>query len=571
MRTDPFPFEPAVAYFSMEVAVDDAIPTYCGGLGVLAGDHLRSAPDLELPVVGVTLLYRKGYFDQRLDEDGHQHEAPVEWWPERLLEPLDPIATITVCGRAVRVRAWRALITGVSGYQVPVLFLDTGLEENDERDRAITDQLYAGDRHHRLRQEAVLGLGGIAMLASLGVPEVRTYHMNEGHSALLVLALIRARGGVAPAAVEWVRGRGVFTTHTPVPEGHDYFDEQLVRHVLGQGPARQLSALGCLVGGELNMTRLGMQFSRFVNGVSLQHGAVSRSMFPDVPVRSVTNGVHARTWVAPPIAVLFDRHLPGWRQDNAVLRSASTIPLPELAAAHQDAKRSMVSLVAERTDVSLDPAALTLALARRAVPYKRADLLLRDRERLRGIAEVVGPIQIVLSGKAPPTDEGGKEVIVRIYQAAKELEGAITIVYLENYSLEVAGMLCAGSDVWVNTPAKPYEASGTSGMKAAMNGVPSLSVRDGWWLEGHIEGVTGWSIGGDEEPSADATEADELYTKLGGVVAPLFYGAPLELTAVGRAAIAINGSYFTTERMVRQYDALAYRQLRADRRRPIRP
>jgi glycogen phosphorylase len=571
VRTAPLPFDPAVAYFSMEVAVDDAIPTYCGGLGVLAGDHLRSSADLELPVVGITLLYRQGYFDQRLDDEGHQREAPVEWWPENLLEPLDATATISVCGRAVQLRAWRTMITGVSGHQVPVLFLDTGVEENDEQDRTITDALYSGDNHHRLRQEAVLGLGGIAMLASLGATQVRAYHMNEGHSALLTLGLIRARGGVAPAAVEWVRGRGVFTTHTPVPEGHDEFDEKLVRHVLGQGLARQLSTLGSLAGGQLNMTRLGMQFSRFVNGVSLQHGAVSRSMFPDVPIRSITNGVHARTWVAPPVAVLFDRHLPGWRQDNALLRSASTIPLPELAAAHQDAKRSMVAMVAERAGVSLDPGVLTLGLARRAVPYKRLDLLLRDPEQLRSIAETVGPVQIVYSGKAPPPDEGGRKVILRIFEAAKALRGAVAIVYLENYSLELAGMLCAGTDVWVNTPAKPYEASGTSGMKAALNGVPSLSVRDGWWLEGHVEGVTGWSIGGDEEPSDDATEADELYSKLEKEVASLFYGSPLDFTAVGRGAIALNGSYFTTERMVRQYDALAYRQQRPERRQPIRP
>jgi starch phosphorylase len=378
-----------------------------------------------------------------------------------------------------------------------------------------------------------------------------------------VLALLRTSGGAPPSALERVRQRCVFTTHTPVPEGHDHFDQDVVGHVLGEERAAQLSSLGCLAGGELNMTRLGMQFAGFVNGVSLQHGVVSRSMFPGVPIRSITNGVHAPTWVVPAVADLFDRYLPGWRRDNTLLRSAPTIPLPELAAAHQDAKRSMVGVVAERAGVSLDPAALTLGLARRAVPYKRADLLLRDPERLRRIAESVGPVQIVYSGKAPPPDEGGKQVIHRIFQVAKELQGAITIAYLENYSLELAGILCGGSDVWVNTPAKPYEASGTSGMKAALNGVPSFSVLDGWWLEGHVEGVTGWSIGGDEEPSEDATEADDLYSKLEAVLAPLFYGSPTGLAAVGRSAIALNGSYFTTERMVRQYDTLAYHRLPA--------
>lgn len=556
---DPTQARAAVAYFSMEVAVDSAIPSYAGGLGVLAGDHLRAAADAGLPMVGVTLLYKDGYFEQRIDAEGHQHEEPVAWTPRPMIEPLDARVTVTVCGRPVTIRAWRHVLTGATGGRVWVIFLDTDLAENVEEDRAITDQLYGGDQHHRLRQEVVLGMGGVAMLQQLGFGDVPTFHMNEGHSSLLVLALLEATGKRRRSSAdvaEAVRRRCVFTTHTPVPEGHDRFDADLVRHVLGDTRAK---ALGSWVGGELNMTELGMAFSRFVNAVSLRHARVSQAMFPEVPISSITNGVHAGTWVGPSMALLFDRYLPDWRTDNDSLRYASAIAVPEVESAHQAAKRAMVRLVADRTGVALSPDVLTLGVARRAARYKRTDLLLGEVERLRDFVETVGPLQVVYSGKAHPHDADGKAVIARIHDLARVLDDAVKVVYLAEYSLELAKVLCAGVDVWVNTPSKPHEASGTSGMKAAMNGVPSLSVLDGWWLEGHVEGVTGWSVGDESDRSDEATEVADLHAKLASMIGPLYYRSPERFGHVRRASIALNGSFFTTERMLRQYAVHAYR------------
>ena len=560
MPTDRFPTEASVGYFSMEIAVEDALPSYCGGLGVLAGDHLRAAADLGLPIVGITLLYRSGYFHQTLGAGGEQHEKPVRWAPEDWLEA--PRRAHDRRPRWAPGRDPDLVPLDRRCHRSPgaVLFLDTDIDGNDARDRAITDQLYGGTPEHRLRQEAILGLGGHRVLERLGF-ELRTFHMNEGHSSLLTLALLRAGDGGPFDAVglDAVRRRCVFTTHTPVPEGHDRFPVAMVRDLLGDEAVAALRRLGGLVDGELNMTTLGMSSSRFVNTVSMRHAEVTAAMFPGRAIRSITNGVHARTWVAPSVAHLLDRFLPDWWRENSSLRYASAIPLPEVEEAHKAVKRSLIDLVKHETGVALDPEALTLGAARRAARYKRLDLLLSDPDRLRRIAETAGPLQIVFAGKAHPSDRGGKAVIVRIHEVAEKLKGVVDMAFLPDYSMEKAAVLCAGSDLWVNTPTKPQEASGTSGMKAAINGVPSLSVLDGWWLEGHVEGVTGWSVGDDSAESDPKRETEDLYTKLESVIAPLFYGAPDQFTAVRRAAIALNGAFFTAERMVRQYAAFAVR------------
>jgi glycogen phosphorylase len=561
MPADRFSPEASVGYFSMEIALEDALPSYCGGLGVLAGDHLRSAADLGLPLVGITLMYRSGYFHQSFGANGEQLEEPVHWTPSEWLEPLDASTTLMLAGRPVSIRAWCRWILGRSGHRLPVIFLDSDVEDNEDDDRAITDQLYGGNPEHRLRQEAVLGLGGPPILEQLGF-ELKTFHMNEGHSSLLTLALLRAAAGGRTEAepLGAVRRRCVFTTHTPVPDGHDRFPVAMVRDLLGDEALRALRELGGVEGGELNMTTLGMSCSRFINAVSLRHAEVTSAMFPRCRIRSITNGVHARTWAAPSTVRLLDRFVPGWWRETSMLRNASAIPLAEVEDAHREAKRSLVELVARETGVTLDPEAMTIGAARRAAGYKRLDLLLSDPERLRQIAKSAGPLQIVYSGKAHPSDRGGKAVIMRIHEAAEQLQDAVAVAFLPDYSMAKAAVLCAGSDLWVNTPTKPQEASGTSGMKAALNGVPSLSVLDGWWLEGHVEGVTGWSVGDDSPKSNTPAETEELYTKLESVVAPLFYEAPEEYSAVRRSAIALNGSFFTAERMVRQYAALAYEE-----------
>lgn len=542
-----------IAYFSMEVAVDPGIPTYSGGLGVLAGDTLRSCADLGLPLIGVTLLHRKGYFSQALDDAGGQVEREETWEPEHCLRPLAARAQVSIEGRPVEIRAWRYDVVGTRGL-VPLLLLDTDVPENSEVDRRLTDRLYGGDERYRLAQEIVLGIGGVRMLESLGHTSIRKFHLNEGHASLAALELLKQGG--ASAHFDDVRDRVVFTTHTPVPAGHDQFDYDLVARVLGE-PVPS-TVLRMLSGGErLNTTRLALSLSGHVNGVGRKHREVSHGMFPEYATSSVTNGIHSVTWTSDPFRALFDRHIPGWREDPALLRQAMRTPVDELRRAHLDAKRTLLDEVKRLTGRALAMDALTIGFARRATACKRADLIFSDLSRLRTIRRK-GPLQLVFAGKAHPRDEGGKDVIRRVLRFARELGEEVPVVYLPNYRLDLAKMLVAGVDVWLNTPQRPLESSGTSGMKAAHNGVPSLSVLDGWWLEGHIEGVTGWSIGQSDSPAgSDADEAADLYAKL-PVVLEAFQDQPERWAAIMRSVIALNASFFNTHRMVLEYATSAY-------------
>jgi starch phosphorylase len=546
--------ERRVAYFTMEIALENAIPTYSGGLGVLAGDMLRSSADLEVPVVAVSLVHRQGYVHQEL-RAGRQidHEAP--WRPEERLAVVEPRITVEIEGRTVVVRAWRYDVAGSRGYVVPVLLLDTDIAENAVEDRRITDRLYGGDERYRLAQEIVLGIGGVRLLEALGCSGLQTFHLNEGHPALAPLELLRTR---ASAAHGWdfqaIRNRTVFTTHTPVTAGHDRFDWRLVQRVLGDAAPPEV--LEMLAGHEaFDMTRLALDVSHFVNGVALRHREVSSALFPGYEIHQITNGVHSRTWTSAPIKALFDRHMPGWRDDPMMLRNAIAMPDGELWQAHQQAKLELIDLVAARTGRCLSRDTLTIGFARRAAGYKRAELVVSNRPRLRAIAHLYG-LQLVFAGKAHPRDEHGKAGIASVLAAATELERDLPIVYLEDYDLDVGRAMVSGCDLWLNTPQRPLEASGTSGMKAAHNGVPSLSVLDGWWREGHIEGVTGWSIG--DDTGDDASDALDLYRKLEEQIVPMFYERRAAWVRVMKQAIGINASFFNTHRMVRQYVDHAY-------------
>lgn len=559
----------------MDVAIDSDIPTYSGGLGILAGDMLRSAADLGVPMVAVSLLHRKGYFDQRLDTRGNQLESPSQWSPENRLEPLPARVSVSVEGRSVIVRAWKYLFRGITGHGVPLLLLDTDLDGNDPRDRVITDHLYGGDERYRLCQEAILGFGGLALLRALDYSSVRVFHMNEGHSAFITVALLEERlgaqslHGLSDNEIEQVRQQCVFTTHTPVPAGHDRFHANLVRQVLGERSAAILVHIG-VMNGELNMTELALRLSRYANGVSLRHREVSRSMFPHHPIDAITNGVHAAAWTSAPFCALYDRTLGEWRRDNCYLRYAVGISLQEIRQAHAQAKRELFQQVSWLTGIQLDESVFTLGFARRATAYKRADLLFSDLERLKQIARSVGPLQLIYAGKAHPRDEGGKAIIRRIFEAAAAVANDVRVVYLENYDMALGKLICSGVDVWLNTPLRPQEASGTSGMKAALNGVPSFSVLDGWWIEGHIEGVTGWSIGEANGRENDwETEVQSLYDKFERAILPLFYNQRDKFAQVMRSAIAINGSFFNTHRVMFQYMRNAYAPARGDPKEPL--
>jgi len=547
----------------MEIAVDPRFPTYAGGLGVLAGDTLRSAADSGLPMVGLTLVSRQGYFRQQLDQVGRQSEWPEQWSPENVFERVETTVPLRLEGMQLHIRAWRYWIQGVTGHKVPVYFLDTDLPENPAWERTLTNNLYGGDERYRLCQEAVLGIGGIRMLRALGYENILRFHMNEGHSALLVLALLEERVGPNLAAagqddIERVRGQCVFTTHTPVPAAQDQFSLQLAREVLGPERIGILEVTRCCPFGSLNMTYLALRCSRYINGVAMHHGELSHGMFPNYPIHAITNGVHAATWTAPSFQALYDAHIPEWRQDNLYLRYAIGFDRAKIQQAHLHAKQAMILEIVKATGVQFDENIATIGFARRATAYKRAELLFTDLDRLRAVHRGTGPLQIIYGGKAHPHDEEGKAVIRKVFQAAAALRDVLPVVYIQNYDMHWAHLLTSGVDLWLNTPHRPYEASGTSGMKAALNGVPSLSVRDGWWIEGHFEGVTGWSIGFDEDPERHEIEVASMYDKLERVILPMFYGQPDAYAEVMRSSIAVNGSFFNTQRMLAQYVMNAY-------------
>lgn len=560
---DDFTSESRIAYFSMEIALQSEIPTYAGGLGILAGDTIRSAADLDLPMVTVSLASRDGYFRQTIDSEGRQHEQLDQWDPGEWATPLEARVAVPIEGRHVWVGGWFYVLKGHMGGRQPVILLDTDIAENSATDREITQSLYGGDPAYRLKQEIVLGIGGTRMLHALGF-SVRQYHMNEGHSALLTLQLLRryaypaagVRAGESRYDIPRVRELCNFTTHTPIEAGHDKFSYDLVERTLGE--FIDSSTLRRLAGSDnLNMTCLALNMSEYVNGVAKRHAETSRLMFPGYRVHSVTNGVHPFTWTAPSFRKLYDAHLPGWCHEPEVLvRAECCIPDEAIWAAHLEAKRALLAEVRARCDISLDPDVAILGFARRMTAYKRPDLLFTDLVRLKAIMKQ-RPFQIVLAGKSHPQDDSGKRLIEVLHTHMRELADNLRIAYLPNYDMALAASMVAGVDVWLNTPQRPMEASGTSGMKAAFNGVPNLSILDGWWVEGCIEDITGWAIG-DGIDGAMQTEADSLYIKLEQVVLPLYYEDRARWIAVMKGAIAKNASFFNSHRMMRRYVSEAY-------------
>src|SRR5437899_3480494 len=449
----------------MEIALENAMPSYSGGLGVLAGDTISAAADTRLPMVAVSLLYRKGYFTQVLAEDGLQREEPVEWKVEDFLHEEGARVTVPLEDRRVELRAWRYDAKGVRGFDVPVYFLDADLPSNDERDRNLTGSLYGGDPYYRLCQGVLLGIGGVRILRDLGYNDLTRYHMNEGHAALLSLELLgeeaekAGRTSIRGEDIEKVRSKCVFTTHTPVPAGHDRFPMEYLTRVFpdqnGFFDLKDASSADLMkrvlqaerdfpdlqeaarAGASLNMTYLALSLSAYVNGVAKLHGETSRKMFPQVPIEAITNGVHAATWASPAFQELFDRCIPSWREDNYSLRSALALPPEEVCSSHLIAKHELFETVRKKTGLLLDPEAFTIGFARRATGYKRADLILSDLDRLRQIAKGAGKFQIVYAGKAHPHDEGGKEIIRRIFQAKKALRKVVPMVFLDEYNMEV--------------------------------------------------------------------------------------------------------------------------------------
>jgi starch phosphorylase len=559
--------EPKIAYFSMEIGLKDDIPTYSGGLGILAGDTVKSASDLCLPFIAVTLMSRKGYFRQEIDSEGRQKEFPVIWEPSKLLTNAEEKISIFIENREVFVQAWIYFVESPRVASVPVIYLDTNLPENSAEDRTLTDQLYGGDESYRLKQEMILGIAGVRMLRKLGF-QVKKYHMNEGHAAFLTLELLHEYKKDIESVwdeshiwdTEAVRNLCVFTTHTPVEAGHDKFSYELFNNIFGDYfPENILKTLA----GEknVNMTLLGFNLSKYVNGVAKKHGEVSQSMFPGYQINAITNGVHSYTWTSDSFKQIFDKYLPGWANEPEIFVRIGVIPDDEIWAAHTEAKKKLIDYVNSVSDADMDIDTLTIGFARRATAYKRADLLFSDIDRIEKIG--TGKIQLIYRGKAHPKDIPGKELIEKIISYKTHLKGKIKVAFLQNYNMDSALKLVSGADIWLNTPLRPLEASGTSGMKAAHNGVINFSVLDGWWIEGHIEGFTGWAIG----PAAkeivpdnnmNQIDAEDLYNKLEKVIIPLYYDDRKTWIRMMQNAIGKNAYYFNSHRMMRRYVTEAY-------------
>lgn len=597
-----------IAYFCAEFGLHNSVPIYSGGLGVLAGDHCKTASDLALPFIGVGLFYKKGYFDQHVRPDGWQEDGDDQIDPD--LTPLVPVATetgaswhtaLTTSGRTIHVRAWTMMVG-----RAPIYLLDTDLEENDPEDRTLTSKLYSGGLPMRLRQEWVLGVGGVRVLRALGI-DPAAWHANEGHAAFMMLERVReqvASGSAFGDAVRDVRRRTIFTTHTPVPAGHDHFEVQAVAecagtdyladfleatpHVLGLGvhPHREPN--------QFHMTVLAMRLAGHVNGVAQRHGVVSRELWGDlwgdrpteaVPIGAVTNGVHLATWMANPVMRLLDHHLGldwGDRLDEAETWDAVLgLDARTLWAVHLELKEVLFQRIrgearrrwtttwreaaqAVAAGTLLDPNALTIGFARRFATYKRANLLFHDVERFRKlVSDTHRPVQLIVAGKAHPQDAPGKEVLRSIYHFSRDPVFEGRVAFLEDYDMHLAHVLVQGVDLWLNLPRVPLEASGTSGMKAALNGVPQLSTRDGWWEEG-ATGRNGWTIPvAGEHQDADAADAEQLYRLLENEVVPMWYdqdeaGVPLAWVQRMKESIRVAGRRFTSRRMLQEYTERYY-------------
>jgi starch phosphorylase len=558
----PFLQRTSIAYFSMEIALRPEVHTYSGGLGVLSGDTARSCADLELPVVFVTLASRTGYLRQEIAADGSQVDHDDPWDLAEWAKPLDAMIAVRIEGRSVWIRPWLYVVTSPTGHEIPVLLLDTDLEQNGPEDRKITDRLYGGDDTYRLKQEIVLGIGGVRILKALGF-DILTYHLNEGHAAFLTLELLRRRRRVefGPNGliheVDHIRDMCVFTTHTPVEAGHDRFSYDDVTRVLGADFV-PLDEVVPLAGKDrLNMTRLALNASGYVNGVARRHAETTQRMFPGYQIGAVTNGVHSPTWTHRVFARLYQSILPNWGHEPEVLIRADQLPDEDIWAAHQTAKRDLLDEIRRSSGVAMDPDVPLIGFARRMTGYKRPDLLFSDMQRLRSI-NTRYPFQIVMAGKAHPHDGHGKQLVRDIHDRMRQLSPDIRMAFLPNYDMAVARTLVAGADIWLNTPLPPLEASGTSGMKAALNGVLNLSVLDGWWIEACIDGVTGWSIGRDGSSDGGEQHGRELYDKLEGQVLPTYYRDRARWIWMMKQGISKIASYFNSQRMMRRYTAEAY-------------
>jgi len=534
-----------IAYFSSEIGISSSLPTYSGGLGVLAGDHIKASTDADLSMVGISLLYKEGYFKQKLDKEGKQIESYPRFDLNLKLKQLPNKFKLRLRERDVWIGAYEYLYKGEGGRITPIYFLDTDLEENTSDDRILSLRLYSGDKDHRILQEALLGFGGVRLLEILGYKNIETYHMNEGHCSFLTLALLKKFNDDE----DKVRSLCHFTTHTPVEAGHDHFSIGRCRKILHNLLPDNLKLPTLIQNNRLHMTELGLYFSRSANGVSELHGEVARNQFPNFSIDHITNGIYHPYWLGKSFQELFDSKVPEWKTNPSLLLNLNNMTDKELDIAHSSQKNILLEYANKQSGILLSNDILTIGFARRAAEYKRARLIFSNLDRLAELGK--NKIQIIFAGKAHPKDEGGKNIIQGIFEDARRLEKSIKIIFLENYNIQLGHMITSGVDVWLNTPLRPNEASGTSGMKAALNGVPNLSVLDGWRAEGCIHDKNGWAIG-TIDSCDDKSDAESLYQLLESKVIPTFYNDRKKWIDMMRSSIETSVD-FTAHRMINQY------------------
>ena len=547
-----------IAYISMEIGMDSNIPTYSGGLGVLSGDTVRSAADLEIPMVGICLCYSSGYFYQLFNENGEQKEKEISWSFFYEFEKVEKPITIKIQDNIIKISAWLYRVIGQSGHVVPIYLLTTDVEGNEDWQRKLTAALYdSTSRWHRIVQEMILGIGGVRLLKSVGYNNIKVYHINEGHGTFATLELLKDMNG----DIEKVRKSVAFTTHTPVPAGHDRFNYNLVKDVFRNDLPSNIKELGGQ--NELNMTVLGMNLSGYRNGVAKKHGEISSKMFPSYEIDYITNGIHHPFWVSKPIRKIFTKKWPNWKANPSVLQNAIEIDDLELFDAHIENKFNLISYQKGHSWNLLDEELITIGFARRFATYKRATLIFHDIDRLGKICK--GNIQFIFAGKAHPKDQAGKDYIKKIFKSGGYLldNYGVKVVLIENYNMDLAHMLVSGVDIWLNTPNRYREASGTSGMKAALNGVLNFSVQDGWWLEGYkMNPLAGWAIGPDDsDPKAAENnwdiDSNYIYEVLENEIIPTYMDHD-EWIFKQKNAISL-AAYFNTHRMIEEYAEKAYR------------
>ncbi len=535
----------------MEIGLEDGIKQYAGGLGILAGDTLKAAADSKYPMIGVTLLYKKGYFRQMLSENAEQLEIADEWDYTKFLENTGKLIDVPFYQSFAKAEIWVYKVKGFSGFEVPVIFLNFDLPQNRDSEKFISYNLYTNYSETRFRQEIGLGIGGVKALEALGY-KVNKYHLNESHAAFAILEARKMTG-----SKELAKSKIVFTTHTPAEHGHIQYGKNFIEEIMAQEYSKLL--LDDYEEDRIHLTKFCLENCSYANAVSQRHGQVSRKMFPEKNIHSITNGIHTRTWAAKATTEVLDKYLTGWKGDPSVLRGATAIPDEEIFNMHKKNKRELFEYIKAKNSIELDESKFSIGFARRVDGYKRSGFIFTDIEILKYLAEKFGGIYVFLSGKAY-FDYGPAEDLIRQFiKHSKEDLGALKVIYLEDYGMQISQLMIQGCDIWLNNPKKPLEASGTSGMKAALNGVPSFSTIDGWWVEGWKEGVTGWSIGSEDMNQVqDTIELHDLYCKLEHTIMPTFYANQPEWIEIQKNAIAFNASYFNTDRMLREYIEQAY-------------